>query len=589
MPFIASLPRRGHTLFRLEVTRLRSIKSDLRQDERIFPSLLSFCESIGSSVSLVFPNLTCSTFKDTWKIRPGVQVRKSHSYHHLMERIFFKTDIEDAYSGLPVYVFDTLYLPSPDVIDYDLFIPTLMNKLPLERYILVMFSCGLNKISWIHGVKFLRLFLSPEACNFDNLHKIIAVHESWFVKSISLVLTNISISKKTFSKLHRLFDSLSRQLDILISCGSLEELSNYVDVTRLKISLNIYKHDAQTTLLPRLLLNCPTVQIINERTTFDPESDPLFCYHFNQIFRIIETYGTKAEAIFMKPGNRQNTEILFQCIVRNQYIWINDWDLHCIASTFKKILLTVTPLINIEDIVLPMKDDLDYTLMVLSKNFAGSDHAASVLFRIIDLCHKIVVNPETTQHLPVSVAKCMCHALTHELKLQQNSDRVSIAVRYIKNLIQHWSRIRPLFQERLSEKPKNENRSEQKFDELYNLSHDITMDEENTSGEEESQRVQFNTKTILDNDTTLARTETTSRNNIQLNSKKEKLQDVSNIKAQWPPQKYRFERKDVPKKVEVQEEPQTPAKRPVVRGRKVGELTRLFEQRTQAMKLLGAI
>lgn len=505
-----------------------------------------------------------------------------------MERIFFKSDIEDAYSGLPVYVFDTLYLPSTDIIDYDLFIPTLMKKLPLERYILVMFSCGLNKISWIHGVKFLRLFLSPETCNFDNLHKIIAVHESWFVKSISLVLTNISISKKTLTKLHKLFDSLSRQLDILISCGSLEELSNYVDVTRLKISLNIYKHDAQITLLPRLLLNCPTLKLINETTTYNPGSDPLFCYHLNQIFRILETYGPKAEAIFRKPGNRQSTEILYQCIVRNQYIWINDWDLHCIASTFKKILLSVTPLINIDDIVLPMKDDLDYTLMVLSKNFAGSNDAASVLFRVIDLCHAIVENPEDTQHLPISIAKSMCHALTHELKLQQNSDRVSIAVRYIKNLIQHWCRIRPLFQKRLSVSAQKESQSQEQLDELYNLSHDITIDEENTSGEEESQRVQFNTRTILDSDTTLAKAEP-PKDTAPKEPKREKLQDVSNIKAQWPPQKYKFERKDVPKKAEIEEEPQAPAKRPVVRGRKVGELTRLFEQRTQAMKLLGAI
>lgn len=521
-----------------------------------------------------------------------------------MERIFFKTDIEDAYSGLPVYVFDTSYLPSPDVIEYELFIPTLMKKLPLERYIVVMFSCGLNKISWIDGVKFLRLFLSPETCNFDNLHKIIAVHESWFVKSISLILTNISISKKTFSRLRKLFDSSSRQLDILISCDSLAELSNYVDITKLKISLNIYKHDAHTTLLPRLSLNCPLAKLITEDTTYSPETDPLFCYHFNQICRIIENYGPKAEAIFMKPGNRQSTEILYQCILRNQFIWINDWDLHCIASTFKKILLTVSPpLICIDDIVLPMKDDLDYTLMILSKNFAADADAASVLFRVMDLCSTIVKHSETTGHLSLSILRCMCHALTHELKLQLNGDRVSIAVRYIKNLVLQWSKIRPLYQERLSGKSGSKAQNEEKYDELYNLSHDITMDEGNTSGEEENQRVQFNTKTILDNNTTLAvstRTETKSEAPARPESrkaypqrepaKKEKLQDVSNIKAQWPPQKYKFERTIPKKEAQVEEEePETPSKRPVVRGRKVGELTRLFEKRTQAMKLLGAI
>lgn len=524
-----------------------------------------------------------------------------------MERIFFKTNIEDAYSGLPIYVFDTSYLPSPDIIDYDLFIPTMMDKLPLLQYILVMFSCGLNKISWIHGVKFLRTFLSPETRNFDNLHKIIAVHESWFVKSISLILTNITLSKKTFTRLHKLFDSSARNLDILISCDSLSELSNYVDVTRLKISLNIYKHDAQTTLSPKLSLQCPHVQLITEKTKYSAETDPLFFYHFNQIFRIIETYGPRAESVFMKPGNRQNTEILYQCILRNQFIWVNDWDLHCIASTFKKILLTVSPpLICIDDIALPMKDDFDYTLTIWNKMLANDANVASVLFRVIDLCATIVDNSEVTKHLPISILKCLCHALTHELKLQQNSDRVSIAVRYIKNLLQHWSRIKPLFQERLGRIALLSKPSGEKYNELYNLSHDITMDEENTSGEEEYQRVQFNTKTILDNDTTLAisspataQTKTppprpASRRAVTATvkepPKKEKLQDVSNIKAQWPPQKYKFERRELPKKpVKTEETPPVVTKRPVVRGRKVGELTRLFEERTQAMELLRAI
>lgn len=520
-----------------------------------------------------------------------------------MERIFFKSDIEDAYLGLPIYVFDTSYLPSPDVIDYDLFIPTLMNTLPLEKYILVMFSCGLNKILWIHGVKFLRLFLSPETSNFDNLHKIIAVHESWFVKSIALILTNISISKKTLTRLHKLFDPSSRHLDTLISCGSLAELLGYVDITRLKISLNIYKHDAQTTNSTKISFNCPTMSLITEKTTYSPHSDPLFTYHFNQIFRIIDTYGPKAQDIFMKPGNRQNTEILFQCILRNQFIWINDWDLHCIALTFKKILLTVTPpLIDIDDITLPMKDDLAYTLMVLNKNFALGTAAASVLFRVIDLCSKIVDHTDATRHQPLSILKCMCHALTHELKLLQNTHRTSIAVRYIKNLILHWGKIRPLFYGRLSDTAEGCKENE-KYDELYDLSHDITMEGANTSGEEENQRVQVNTKTILDNNTALALPSepnekstppprpATRRAYTKEPSKKEKLQDVSNIKAQWPPQKYKFKRDNLPTKEKPVEEevPQLPVKRPVVRGRKVGELTRLFEERTQAMKLLGAI
>lgn len=513
-----------------------------------------------------------------------------------MDRIFYKSDVEDAYSGNPVYVFDTSYLPSPEVIDYELFIPTLMQSLPNHPYVLVMFSCGLNKVPWLWGIKFLKAFLAHDSPtnNVDNLCKIIAVHESWFVKLITQILTNFSISTKSF-RLNALFETSKKHRNLLTSCDSLSELSCYVEIPKLKLSLNIYKHDAELALTPKIDFKCPIVPIIHSDTQYSTKTDPVFLHHFYQIFHIVDLYGNKVPLIFHKPGNRLNTDILFQCMLRNQLLWINDWDLYCIASCFKKILMEVPgPLIPVDAVSLPMKDDLDYTLVTLNQ-IMSDDGRSAVLFHVLELLSKIADNTETTKHTPVSVAKCMCHALTHEAPSQQNKNRTAIGVRYIKSLILHWAKIRPLYQRRYStveHMVTGEDLRDDTIEDLYNLSHEITMDEEE-SADDESHRVQFNTSNILSGNASLAWQELPKNtpgqiNRLPANPPLQSLSDISNVHLQWPPQKYKFERSLPPKP--APEEPEVPVlRKPVVRGRKVGELAKLFEERSEAMELLRNI
>lgn len=599
-----------------------------------------------------------------------------------MERIFYQSDVVDAYTGHPIFVFDTSYLPPTSQIDYDLFIPTMMKSLPDRPYVLIMFSCGLNKINWLWGVKFLKAFLSPDLQNRDNvgnLTKVISVHESWFVKSISQILTNISFSRQTLTKLNSLFGNKSSKNNILISCDSLSELSYYVDITKLKLSLNIYKHDAQCTLSPKIELNCPLEPILTPSTRYSQTSDPVFYHHFYQIFRIVDMYGPNVELIFHRPGNRLNTEILFLCIVRNQLIWINDWDLNCIASCFKKLLLEVSqPLIPVDKIPLPMNDLLNYTLEVLNVMMADPD--TNVLtYQIMDLCYRIVENAAITNHSHYSILKSMCHALTHELLSTQNRDRISIGTRFIKNVLLHWERIRPLYQNRFESVEQivnGETLHNPAIDELYNMSHEITMNEDESTDEETRD---FSTKMILDDTrepsghinekneyfknkkvsslekareisqkvesvremerqqvekknenegrqtgkirnekegvpdepqeehstTDTKRDETLKFTKISNPGKRvpkrcetiqeEKLQPNqlkgNNVMLQYPPQKYRFERtqKNDIEHTDAQVPEPKPIKKPVIRGRKVSELTRLFEERTQAFEIIRTI
>lgn len=556
-----------------------------------------------------------------------------------MERIFYKADVVDAYTGYPYYIFDTSYLPSTDSIDYELFIPTLMEHVPREPYVVLMFSGGLNKISWIWGIKFLKSFLDSSR-NVSNLHKIIAVHESWFVKSIGQILTNLPISKKSLSNVSALFDLKKLRANVLTSCETLADLSAHVDVTRLKLSLNIYKHDAHITLLPNITLYCPVVDLFAPTTTFSASAHPTFYHHFYQIFHIVDTYGHKVELLFHRPGKRLSTDILYLCLSRNQLLWINDWDLYCIASCFKKILREVAqPLLPVDMVTLPMKDDLEYTLVVFN-NVMANVHAPEVLFQILLLADRIVANTHITGHTNVSILRSFCHALTHESVSLQNKDMVSIAVRFLKNLLHHWLQIRPLYQGRFSTVQQivdGEELQDATIDELYNMSHEITMKDEDSTDEDlyisgnvlgtnilgnsSVQTFSSGSDTLLDETPKLKSQSSTS--SLQLGSsnssvksarntppkiteklrnlsveespapvqqeqstRKTKLQDISNVQLQFPPQKYKFEKKELPRKEAPQPTPETPKKLPVIRGRKVGELTKLFEQREQAMEIL---
>lgn len=612
-----------------------------------------------------------------------------------MDRIFYKSDTMDAYSGAPIYVFDTSYLPSTDDIDYELFIPTMMLSLPSHPYVVIMFSGGLNKILWIWGIKFLKSFLADDDRNVHNLLKIIAVHESWFVKSITQLLANFAISKPSLSKLNLLFDTKKQGKSLLTSCDDLSELSNYVDISRLKLSLNIYKHDAQVTTSTTIVMASPAKPIISDTTRFCAQSDPIFYHHFYQLFNIVDMYGPKVELLFHKPGNRMNTDILFNCMLRNQVLWINDWDLYCIASCFKKILMEMpAPLVPVDLITLPMRDDLDYLLVIFNHILAfGNETGADVvLFQLMDLCRRIVDNQQT-KHSYVSILRSLCHALTNEPISQINKDRISMAVRFVKNLLLNWPQIRPLYLKRfksVSAIVNGEDLNDATIDELYNMSYDITMEGESdedgnphydvlTSASDLLLELRDDSKDRKDSVSEVSKDfskldvaiklETTPKSKHQwgipldfsknveqeeveedfeeesvraskeqaiadqesndikemrnikgVNNEETKvdaprdrpkvshsdpplsrepkirqstLNDVSNVQLQWPPQKYKFERSSVPKSIQVAPEmsqlPKLPVKKPVVRGRKVGELARLFEERSQAMDLLRTL
>lgn len=586
-----------------------------------------------------------------------------------MDRIFYKSAVSDAYTGYPIYIFDTSYLPVPEEVDYDLFVPALMVLLPEEPYVVVMFSGGLNKINWIWGIKFLRSFLSPDSRNVrsvDNLHMMIAVHESWFVRSLSQIFTNFAFSK--WANLNFLSDS--RKKNLLVSCSTLRELHSYVDITTLKLSLNVYIHDAQISASPDLDLSPAPASVVSALTTFDSQEFPLFYHHFYQVFHIVNTYADNVELLFHRPGNKLHTAILYSCMMRNQLVWINDWDLNCIASCFKRLLRELHgPLIEVDLIPLPIKDDIAYTSSVFAL-LMEQKYANEVLFQILELCHRVITNTAVTKHTLSTLLKSLCTVLTHEPIMQQNKFRIAVSLRFFKNLVDQWPTIRLAYKDRFHsvEDIVEKKITKQNIDQLF-ISYDMTMEdasdesflEKSVESDTVSSHDLISMNAVEEEPLKMSESETTSIGTVSNHSKNhrdvlptgferaagenlvenietetERAKEMRNqfehsregsfdedhqdsqdshntssedkpigfldrlsslninimpkkpeVTFQFPPQKYKFERKESIPRFQVPEKaPKAQVKKPVVRGRKVGELTRLFEERAEAMHIL---
>ncbi|KAG2735035.1 hypothetical protein G9P44_001249 [Scheffersomyces stipitis] len=573
-----------------------------------------------------------------------------------MDRIFYRTDSVDPVSNSPIYIFDTSYLPSTDVISYDAFIPTLISLLPQERYVLVMFSCGLNKISWVWGIKFLKAFLA-ENNNVENVVKIISVHDSWFIKSITDILTNYNFTKKNIASLNRLFDSFvinSNQPDdvhsilakspsddfnknTIIRCNSLSQLSNYVDIRRLKISLNVYKHDLEVE--NDIQLSIRFIPLLNPYTRIDRSSHPLFFHHFYQVFNIINANGEKVELLFHKPGNKANTEIFYNCVNRNQLIWINDWNLFCISTAFKKFLHNLPyPMVPLDSIELPIKDDFNYTFTTFSKIIAAHEYNeettnySNVLIQLCRLCHGLINANQVTKHTSTSLAKCMSHCLSHQLVSNSSKDVIIVVTRFLRNVLEFWPQISTAYKNYPSIEDIINGKvcPIDKPDDSYDLSYDVTLeeDDENDKKFNSIEILATNRQSIAGSEGPVDKliTPRTSPRRINLpatpsslsphkprspvrSPKREKLYspnkpaksvnfsmrvanklaDVSNIGLQFPPQKYKFSanaRKEIDSTPAFLQDTEVVVKKPVIRGRKVGELAKLFEERSQALELL---
>ncbi|CAI6724676.1 ANL_collapsed_G0027950.mRNA.1.CDS.1 [Saccharomyces cerevisiae] len=344
-----------------------------------------------------------------------------------VNNIFFRTYSVDPNSGHAIYVFDSTYLPASDEIGdkqvYDLLINALMDrlvmKLPQAPYSLVIFSSGFSqrKISWVYGIKmFAKL---PKETKF-YLQKIFIVHESFFVRSVYQVISNAM----NFNFL----DSKDSQHDFpsLVHVLDLTSLSELIDITRLRISLNVYLYDYQI----REHINVPE-EYYNRLTPLAIRQYRQLV--FDKIFKKLQNDALLCELIFQKPGHYKKVNIFLDIIKRNNYIDLSQWDIYSLASVWLNYFIKnkAKPLIPIELIPLPIVDDLKFTSETFRKIIKFNQYQE--LFMVIfPFFNRIIAHGESTKHDSRTLSKALTPALCKEKLSMMTNDRLAIGSRYIK-------------------------------------------------------------------------------------------------------------------------------------------------------------
>lgn len=359
-----------------------------------------------------------------------------------VNNIFFKSYSVDPNSGHSVYVFDSTYLPGPTEIGndkqvYDLLIDELMDllitKLPQSPYSLVVFSSGFTekKISWVYGIKMFSK-LPKELKGY--LQKTYIVHESFFIRTVYQVLSNAMNIKF----LPILGKDTSVESDILpgssasvVHVPDLTTLSEMIDITRLRISLNVYLHDYDINEY----IDVPEEYFTRLTDLAKRKYRQLV---FDKIFKKISVHCIQTELLFQKPGSYRKVNIFLDIIERNNYIDISQWDIYSLGSVFLHFIKNkANPLIPIDLIQLPIADDADYTLRTFVEmiNFNNYYH---LIITIFPLFLSIINAEEVTKHTSRTLSKALAPTLCKEKLSMNNTDRLAIGTRFIKNLLENY-------------------------------------------------------------------------------------------------------------------------------------------------------
>ncbi|OEJ86389.1 Protein ECM25 [Hanseniaspora osmophila] len=339
--------------------------------------------------------------------------------------IFFRSYFVDDFEH-PVYVFDSTYLPSFETIGnkdtYDTIIDKLTDKLitrlPNEPYSLVAFTSGFGsqKLSWVYGIK---MYAKLPQSSKNYLQKLYIVHESFWVRSVYQVLKNAMNIK--------FLNNNSNEVEIQY-ISDLTQLSQIIDITRLRISLNVYLHDYDINEF----IEVPKHYF---KPKFDLANRQYRQMMFDKIFKRLMKEAVKTDLVFMKPGSFKKVNILLDVIDRNNYVDLSQWDIYSIAGVFLYFIRTKThTFFPIDMITLPVRDDFEYTFAIF-KSMMDFHNYYPLIAVLLPLFIRLIKNQKTTKHDYLTMSKCLVATLCRESVSKENDDRVMIGRRFIKNVL----------------------------------------------------------------------------------------------------------------------------------------------------------
>ncbi|KAG0673497.1 hypothetical protein C6P40_003798, partial [Pichia californica] len=311
-----------------------------------------------------------------------------------IDRCYYNSTTFDPETNLPLYVLDSTFIPSSIFTSTDLidsqpklqsFINKIIDKIPEENHSLVLFTNGFYKSSFkesndnttntntntndnnsisdlklpINIIKILKLIPSEKK---KYLLKIYIVHSTWLLKSIV----------ELFNKFYSLNSSIH---PIIINCNNLSNLSHYIDITKIPISLHTYLIDKIYYKNKQILINRHLTPIYGRPLTIyslhnsllNSNDNLLPLNQFSRIFNNLIAYLSNKNLDIQLSSNDWKTiikcsalsnetkisiDILSDCLKRDQLIILSDYSFLEHYMIFVKFILKLS---NSKNSLIPLE------------------------------------------------------------------------------------------------------------------------------------------------------------------------------------------------------------------------------------------
>ncbi|KAL6929152.1 hypothetical protein ACO0SA_002492 [Hanseniaspora valbyensis] len=413
--------------------------------------------------------------------------------------IFFRSYTFDD-KDHPIYIFDSTYLPNMSKISndkqlYDIIlnklIQKLIQKLPKnKKFSLIIFSSGFKNLNWkwTMSIKiYSKLINDINNYRLENddkliIHKMYIVHESLWVRTLFQIWQQFKTGQVLNEKEIELNGDDSFVMDEqnemyqcvpsstifdTIYLNDLSELAQHVDISKLRISLNVYLYDLKINEyieLPSYYYNTMnTPNGIRLNRDFRQAM-------FEKIYERLSKESIENKLVFYKPGDKNKTKVMIDIISRNNYCDISQWDIYTLATVFIWFLSNKKKIFFPLEIIKSCKSFSEFVNN--NSNFANIRLSFSITFKlynkmmeyncyynlvkfIIPLFLNMIKHCGDTQHNYETVTEVLFTPLCKPAKESESyqTDK-KLGKIFISNVLTHFDAIVEQYEKLESEKAK---------------------------------------------------------------------------------------------------------------------------------------
>ncbi|KAJ8097617.1 hypothetical protein POJ06DRAFT_35823 [Lipomyces tetrasporus] len=308
---------------------------------------------------------------------------------NIVDRVLFRTGLEDPATGTPVFVLNSTALPPPQSVSYSDLLPHLLAVVRhVGDYSVIFFAGGgSHRPSWPWMIQ---TYSSLERDLRKSLKRLYIVHENWWVRTIMEMVAG-AVSGKFRNK--------------AVHVPNLTALAQHLDIRFVSIPLAVYVHDRK--LEPKIEFETQQGVVFGR----DLPSEGVVPYFWRECIEYLSVEGIYTPGIFRISPKLDHLSILREAFDRCQVVDLHDYGPHVIASLLKLFLrLLPTP-------------PLPYSLMDKFPDFTGNAESTIIVANslprqtiilcsfLVPLLRSVALHERSSKMTITNLAKCITPSL----------------------------------------------------------------------------------------------------------------------------------------------------------------------------------